>query len=66
MELFSFQKPWRIQDFPEEGANPRGGGANLLFYKIVAQNFMQMKGIGSGVRVPNAPPDSPMGRHLNK
>ena len=34
---------WRIQDFPEGGANPWDWGKNLLFGKIFAENCMKMK-----------------------
>ena len=37
---------WRIQDFPDGGTYPQGGGANLLFGKIFLENCMKMKEIG--------------------
>ena len=41
---------------PEGSANPRVGGANLLFGNIYAENLMKMKDIGArGGRVPSGP-----------
>ena len=41
---------------PEGSANPRVGGANLLFGNIYAENSMKMKDIGPrGGRVPSGP-----------
>ena len=37
---------------------PGGGGVNLLFGIIFAENYMQMK--KNGLRIPRAPPDPPM------
>ena len=35
-----------MKDFPEEGANHRGGGGNLLFSKNFAENYVKMNEIG--------------------
>ena len=55
---------WRIQDFPEEGgANPQGGGANVLFGQKIPENCMKMKEFGPrGGGASLAPPslDPPM------
>ena len=50
---------WWIQDFPEGGANPQSGCANLLFRKFFAENCMKMKEFGprGGAHVPGAPLD---------
>ena len=37
---------WRIQDFPEEGANPWVWDKNLLFDQILAENCIEIKEIG--------------------
>ena len=37
---------WRIQDFPECGANPRGENSRLSFDKHFAQNCMKIKELG--------------------
>ena len=37
---------WQIHDFPEEGANAKGRGANLLFCKLFPENCMKTKEIG--------------------
>ena len=43
------------------GAKPQGGGANLLFGKKFAEDYLKMKEFGPGGRVPGAPPlDLPM------
>ena len=34
---------WRLQDFPSEGANPKGGCANLLFRVFFTEKAMNMK-----------------------
>ena len=35
---------WRIQDFPDRGANLKGGrGINLLFGQIFSKECMKMK-----------------------
>ena len=39
-------KQWRIQDFPEWGANSQSGCANLLFCKFFVENCMRMKEFG--------------------
>ena len=38
--------PWRIQVFPEGGANSQSGRANQFF----AENWMKMKTFGTGGR----------------
>ena len=51
---------FNIQDFPDRGANPKGG-VNLLFGKLFAEDFMKLKEIERrGALVPNAPFDPPM------
>ena len=47
---------WRVQDFPEGNTNSRRGCANLLFFKIVAENCMKMKEFRQrgGILVPGA------------
>ena len=48
---------WRIQDFPQGGANSQSGCANLFFS---AENCMKMKEFGPpGVRASLAPPLDP-------
>ena len=47
---------WRIQDFPDGGANTQGGCANLSFGQIFPENSMKMKEIGLGTRVPGTSP----------
>ena len=37
---------WRIQDFPEVGHQPSGGGANIRFYPNFPQNRMKLKEFG--------------------
>ena len=39
---------WRIQGFPRGGANPQGGGANLLSGQKFSKNCMKMKEFGLG------------------
>ena len=36
----------RIQDLPDDGANPKPGDLNLLFGRYISQNLMKMKEIG--------------------
>ena len=36
----------QIQDFPKRGANPRGGGTNLLFDNNISENCIKMKETG--------------------
>ena len=46
-------------EFPRQGgANPKGGGKNLLFGHFFPENCMKMKEIrpGGGARIPGAPP----------
>ena len=45
---------WRIQDFPEWGANPRGARTNLLCSIIFAKNcnlqcYSQSQGLSAGI-----------------
>ena len=39
-----------IRNFPDGGANPQGGGTNLLFCQIFPTTCMKMNEIGSGGR----------------
>ena len=41
--IFNSNIKWRIQDFPEESANPQSGCVNLLFCKFLAENCIKMK-----------------------
>ena len=50
---------WRIQDFPQGGANSQSGFANLLFCKFFAENCMGMKEFGPW-RPPPPTSDLPM------
>ena len=65
MELFiarqSRKKLWtlpmvgRTQEFPDGGANPKGGCANQLFGQIFTKNCIKMKEIWPRIRPPLAP-----------
>ena len=51
---------WQIQDFTDGGANPWVWTKNLLFDKIFAENWMNMKEIGPKLDLVCPPPDPPM------
>ena len=62
----SVWKQWRIQGFPEGGANSQNGCANQLFCNFFAKNCIKMKEFGlQGDARPwrPLPFDPPMGRH---
>ena len=53
---------WRIQDFPEEGAQtPRGGGGAPTYdFAKFFQKLLEIERIGTGGGVPRAPLDPPL------
>ena len=60
-QWLSQQLQWRIQDFPDGGANPKGN-TNLLFDQLFPENCMKMKEINWTERRPSlaSPLDLPM------
>ena len=50
---YGFQ--WRIQDFPEGGTNPWGGGGHKLLFDQFSRKLHENKFWPSGARVPGAP-----------
>ena len=59
-ETSIFNRQWRIQDFPEEGALTPKGGRQPIIWPIFAKNCMKMKKFwAGGARVPRAPPLDP-------
>ena len=55
----------RIQDLPDDGANPKPGDLNLLFGRYISQDLMKMKEIGPAFLLPPPPPDPPMSEHTD-
>ena len=42
--IYSHHVQCRVQCFPEGGANPKGGGVNLLFRQILPHKMHEIKG----------------------